>query len=114
MTHLLLRIEPSHIRREPYIPTVSEFPILKAGEIGIKANPIAAVFIMPGPASYVGGDIVSGMIYSGLHREELRFAQIQALQLPCQLGVILQFSGFFKRAFFDQKTNARRRCGFCR
>jgi uncharacterized 2Fe-2S/4Fe-4S cluster protein (DUF4445 family) len=24
---------------------------------------------MPGPASYVGGDIVSGMVYSGLHRE---------------------------------------------
>ena len=70
MTHLLLKIEPRYIRREPYIPSVSEFPILKAGEIGIKANPIAAVFIMPGPASYVGGDIVSGMIYSGLHREE--------------------------------------------
>ena len=70
MTHLLLKIEPRYIRREPYIPSVSEFPILKAGEIGIKANPIAAVFIMPGPAGYVGGDIVSGMIYSGLHREE--------------------------------------------
>ncbi|MBW2643812.1 MAG: DUF4445 domain-containing protein [Deltaproteobacteria bacterium] len=70
MTHLLLKIEPRYIRRAPYIPSVSEFPILKAGNIGIKANPIAAVFIMPGPASYVGGDIVSGMIYSGLHREE--------------------------------------------
>ena len=70
MTHLLLKIEPRYIRREPYIPSVSEFPILKAGNIGIKANPFAAVFIMPGPASYVGGDIVSGMIYSGLHREE--------------------------------------------
>ncbi len=70
MTHLLLKIEPRYIRREPYIPTASEFPIFKAGEIGIKANPIAAVFIMPGPASYVGGDIVAGMVYSGLHREE--------------------------------------------
>ena len=70
MTHLLLKIEPRYIRREPYIPNASEFPIFKAGEIGIKANPIAAVFIMPGPASYVGGDIVSGMVYSGLHREE--------------------------------------------
>jgi uncharacterized 2Fe-2S/4Fe-4S cluster protein (DUF4445 family) len=69
MTHLLLKIEPRYIRREPYIPTASEFPIFKAGEIGIKANPIAAVFVMPGPASYVGGDIVSGMVYSGLHRE---------------------------------------------
>ncbi len=70
MAHLLLKIEPDYIRREPYIPTVSEFPILKAGEIGIKANPYAAVFIMPGPAGYVGGDIVSGLIYAGFHREE--------------------------------------------
>jgi uncharacterized 2Fe-2S/4Fe-4S cluster protein (DUF4445 family) len=70
MTHLMLKIEPRYIRREPYVPTVSEYPVFKAGEIGIKVNPIAAVFIMPGPASYVGGDIVSGMIYSGLHREE--------------------------------------------
>ena len=71
MAHLLLQIEPNHLRREPYIPTVSEFPIMKAGEIGLKVNPIAAVFVMPGPASYVGGDIVSGLIYAGFHREDL-------------------------------------------
>ncbi len=69
MIHLLLGIEPRYIRREPYLPTVSDFPTLKAGEIGLKADPMAGVFILPGPASYVGGDIVSGMIYTGLHRE---------------------------------------------
>jgi uncharacterized 2Fe-2S/4Fe-4S cluster protein (DUF4445 family) len=69
MVHLLLQIEPHHIRREPYIPTVSEFPVLRAGEIGLKANPMAAVYIMPGPASYVGGDIVSGVLYTGFHDE---------------------------------------------
>jgi uncharacterized 2Fe-2S/4Fe-4S cluster protein (DUF4445 family) len=70
MAHLLLQIEPRYIRRKPYIPTVTEFPILKAGEIGFKTNPIAAVFTMPGPASYVGGDIVAGVLYTGLHRED--------------------------------------------
>jgi uncharacterized 2Fe-2S/4Fe-4S cluster protein (DUF4445 family) len=70
MTHLLLKIEPRYIRREPYIPTVSEFPIFKAGDIGLKANPYAAVFVMPGPASYVGGDIVSGLLFAGFHRRE--------------------------------------------
>ena len=69
MTHLLLAIEPRYIRREPYIPTVSEFPIMKAKNIGIKAAPQAGVFVVPGPASYVGGDIVSGIIYTGFHRE---------------------------------------------
>ena len=70
MTHLILKIEPRNIRRAPYIPSVSAFPILKAGNIGLKVNPTAAVFVMPGPASYVGGDIVSGLIYTGFHREE--------------------------------------------
>jgi uncharacterized 2Fe-2S/4Fe-4S cluster protein (DUF4445 family) len=70
MAHLLLQMEPRHIRRTPYIPTIAEFPIIKAGEIGLKANPIAAVFVMPGPASYVGGDIVSGLLYAGFHRED--------------------------------------------
>ncbi len=69
MAHLLLEIEPRYIRREPYIPTATEFPIFKAGDIGLAANPMAAVFVMPGPASYVGGDIVAGLLYTGLHRE---------------------------------------------
>jgi uncharacterized 2Fe-2S/4Fe-4S cluster protein (DUF4445 family) len=69
MTHLLLKIAPRYIRRAPYIPTVAEFPILKAGDIGLKAHPAAAVFVMPGPASYVGGDIVAGMLFAGFHRE---------------------------------------------
>jgi len=69
MTHLLLQIEPRNIRREPYVPTASSFPVLKAGSLGLKAHPDAAVFVMPGPASYVGGDIVSGLLYAGFHRE---------------------------------------------
>jgi uncharacterized 2Fe-2S/4Fe-4S cluster protein (DUF4445 family) len=69
MVHLLLKIEPRYIRREPYIPCVSSFPILKAGEVGLKADPAAAVFFMPGPASYVGGDIVAGVLSAGFHRE---------------------------------------------
>ena len=70
MTHLLLKIDPRYIRREPYIATVSEFPLFKGGEIGLKVHPLAAVFVMPGPAGYVGGDIVSGMLYAGFHRED--------------------------------------------
>ncbi len=69
MVHLLLQIEPRYIRRSPYIPSITEFPILKAGEIGLKADPAAAVFIMPGPAGYVGGDIVAGVLYAGFHRQ---------------------------------------------
>lgn len=68
MVHLLLGIEAMYIRREPYIPTVSEFPVILAREAGLRAAPWAGVFVMPGPASYVGGDIVSGILYTGMHR----------------------------------------------
>ena len=70
MVHLLLGIEAMYIRREPYIPTVSEFPVILAREAGLRAANTAGVFIMPGPASYVGGDIVSGVLYTGMHKAE--------------------------------------------
>lgn len=70
MVHLLLGIDARYIRREPYIPTISEFPIIKAGHIGLKAAHYAGVFVMPGPAGYVGGDIVSGILYTGFHHNE--------------------------------------------
>ena len=70
MVHLLLGIEAMYIRREPYIPTVSEFPVIFAREVGLHAAPWAGVFVMPGPASYVGGDIVSGVLYTGMHNAE--------------------------------------------
>ncbi len=70
MTHLLLGIDAKYIRREPYIPTVSEFPIMQAGDIGLKAASYAGFFVMPGPASYVGGDIVAGVLYTGFHRNK--------------------------------------------
>ncbi len=69
MVHLLLGIDARHIRREPYIPTISEFPIIKARNMGLKAAHYAGVFVMPGPAGYVGGDIVSGILYTGFHKK---------------------------------------------
>ena len=70
MTHLLLQIDPRYIRREPYIPSVSDFPIMFAKDVGLKINPMGAVFVFPSPASYVGGDIVSGVLYTGIHKME--------------------------------------------
>jgi len=70
MVHLLLGIEAKYIRREPYIPTISEFPIIKAGHIGLKAAHYAGTFVMPGPAGYVGGDIVSGILYTGFYKSD--------------------------------------------
>jgi uncharacterized 2Fe-2S/4Fe-4S cluster protein (DUF4445 family) len=67
MTHLLLGLDPRHLREEPYVPTVSLPPKLVAGELGLDANPLARVHALPSVGSYVGGDITAGVIASGMY-----------------------------------------------
>ncbi len=71
MAHLFLGINPKYIRLEPYIPAANIFPDTTALELGIAVNPGAKVLSFPAVASYVGGDIVSGTLYTGLaHMQE--------------------------------------------
>lgn len=70
MTHLFLNIEPKYIRLEPYVPTVNSNPILRAKELNININPEAFVHSLPSIASYVGGDITSGALVTGISCSE--------------------------------------------
>ena len=67
MTHLMLNLPPENIRREPYLPVANTFPFFTAKELNINVNPKAVVAFLPNVASYVGGDIVAGVIASGMH-----------------------------------------------
>ncbi|MDI6856469.1 MAG: ASKHA domain-containing protein [Candidatus Thermoplasmatota archaeon] len=69
MTHLLLNISPSTIKREPYIPTANLIKELKARELGIQA-PNAYLYCVPGRSAYVGGDITADILASGMHKKE--------------------------------------------
>ena len=66
MSHLLLRVDPAYIRREPYIPTANFIPVIRAAEVGIKINPRGLLASIPGVSSYVGADIVAGVLASGI------------------------------------------------
>ncbi|PRR69804.1 ASKHA domain-containing protein [Neomoorella humiferrea] len=70
MSHLLLGVNPKYIRLQPYIPAANEWPDLTAGEIGLPINPLAPVYVFPSVASYVGGDIVAGVLFTRLAMEE--------------------------------------------
>ncbi len=61
MSHLLLGLDPKYIRESPYVPSVSQFPLTKAAELGIHAHPSVRLFLYPCISSYVGGDIVAGV-----------------------------------------------------
>jgi uncharacterized 2Fe-2S/4Fe-4S cluster protein (DUF4445 family) len=66
MSHLFLGIMPCSIRLAPYVPTTHSFPQIKAREIDISIHPEGIVETMPDVASYVGGDIVSGVLACGI------------------------------------------------
>ncbi len=70
MAHLLLGLDPRFLREEPYIPTLSAAPKLVAGELGLDANMLARVHVLPSVGSYVGGDITAGVISSGMYATE--------------------------------------------
>jgi len=70
MIHLLLRIDPTYIRREPYVPTANFIPVLRATEAEININPRGLLYCVPGVSSYVGGDTTSGVLSSALYKEK--------------------------------------------
>ncbi len=70
MVHLLLRVDPTYIRREPYVPTANFVPTIRASEAGIKINPRGLLSCIPGISSYVGGDVTAGVLACGLDNAE--------------------------------------------
>lgn len=69
MVHLLLRVDPTYIRREPYVPIANFVPTIRAAEAGIKINPRGLLSCIPGVSSYVGGDVTAGVLSCGLDNE---------------------------------------------
>lgn len=66
MTQLLLNVDPTYIRKEPYVATANFIPVIRAAEVGIRVNPRAILTCLPSISSYVGGDIAAGTLASGL------------------------------------------------
>jgi len=66
MSHLFLSLTPCSIRLDPYVPTASSFPRVEARQLGININSNGILETIPAVASYVGGDIVAGVIACGI------------------------------------------------
>ncbi len=60
MMHFLLELDPTRIRREPYIPSANFIPPIRASEIGIKINARGLLYTLPSVGAYVGADITAG------------------------------------------------------
>jgi uncharacterized 2Fe-2S/4Fe-4S cluster protein (DUF4445 family) len=68
MEHIFLGLNPQTIRLEPYVPTITTFPVFNARDIDLPIHAEAPTFISPSVASYVGGDITAGILAAGIHR----------------------------------------------
>lgn len=66
MTHLFLGITPEHIRVAPYAPATSSFPWMRASELGLPGARTTRLHATMCPASWLGGDIVAGVIAAGI------------------------------------------------
>ena len=70
MTQLLLKVNPRYIRRSPYVPASTLYPPFHATDLGIALGDHVTALVYPEVSSYVGGDIVAGVMGSGMYRAE--------------------------------------------
>jgi uncharacterized 2Fe-2S/4Fe-4S cluster protein (DUF4445 family) len=70
MTHLFLGLDPKYIREDPYVPAANFIPPVRAVHLGVGLGEHVHVYIFPMVASYMGGDIVSGILGSGVFQRE--------------------------------------------
>ncbi len=70
MTHLLTGVDSANIRIEPYVPAATFLPPVRAGKLGIDVCDHVHLYTFPCVSSYVGGDIVSGIVGSGVFQTD--------------------------------------------
>ncbi len=70
MTALVLGIDPEPIGVAPFIMSSSTLPTLLASDLGLALHPRARAVVFPALGAYVGGDIVSGMLATGMDRDK--------------------------------------------
>ncbi len=69
MTQLVLGMDPEPLSMAPFVVTTHEPPPLLASDFGVPVHPRAPAFAFPSLGAYVGGDIVAGMLATGLTRD---------------------------------------------
>ena len=70
MEHIFAGISPACIGRAPFAPAFYEAPKLYASDVGIDLKNTVALKLLPNISGFVGGDIVSGIVYSGMAKSK--------------------------------------------
>jgi uncharacterized 2Fe-2S/4Fe-4S cluster protein (DUF4445 family) len=70
MIQLILGVDPEPVGVAPFITATQNWPVLNAKEFGLEIHPQARAYIFPSFGAYVGGDIVAGVLASGMDRDK--------------------------------------------
>jgi uncharacterized 2Fe-2S/4Fe-4S cluster protein (DUF4445 family) len=70
MMQLALGIDPEPLSMAPFVVASPSFPDAKAADFGVPVHPRAHAYVFPSLGAYVGGDIVAGMLATGLTRDQ--------------------------------------------
>jgi uncharacterized 2Fe-2S/4Fe-4S cluster protein (DUF4445 family) len=69
MVHLALGVDPEPLGVAPFIVATRRLPELLASDVGVRVHPRARAVVLPAFGAYVGGDIVAGILASGMDRD---------------------------------------------
>ncbi|MFZ0139853.1 MAG: ASKHA domain-containing protein [Aeromicrobium sp.] len=70
MTALALGIDPEPLGVAPFVMSASQPPSVLAADLGLALHPRARAMMFPALGAYVGGDIVAGMLATGMDRDQ--------------------------------------------
>jgi uncharacterized 2Fe-2S/4Fe-4S cluster protein (DUF4445 family) len=70
MTALALGIDPEPLGVAPFVMSVAHPPVVLASDLGLALHPRARAALFPALGAYVGGDIVAGMLATGMDRDK--------------------------------------------
>ncbi len=70
MTALALGIDPEPLGVAPFVMSAAQPPAVLASDVGLALHPRARAFFFPALGAYVGGDIVAGMLATGMDRDK--------------------------------------------
>jgi uncharacterized 2Fe-2S/4Fe-4S cluster protein (DUF4445 family) len=70
MVQLALGIDPEPLGVAPFILAASGYTGLTARDLGIRIHPRARASVFPALGAYVGGDIISGVLATGMDRDK--------------------------------------------
>ena len=69
MTSIALGVDTEPLGVAPFILAAQSYPEMPAAELGLEVHPRARATVFPALGAYVGGDLVAGMLATGMTRD---------------------------------------------